>query len=596
MSQVTAPVSPARSKWEQAIQRLSEQDRAQLHNVNISPDERRLVLNAVLDTANNRIEECRSKRWKVVVGNHPIYIRDVLEKFSVWVKKLIVIGDIAIQYDPVHAALPWAAMRFIMQTSINDIEAFGEIMVSLENLASIVSQCHVIEAVYLDERKHKTTELSNHITESYLVETIKYLDLGTGKRLLRRKYSPITHALESFGRIAGIAQSSELKHGVDLIEKIEKQLKDRDARDESELGWLKTTMKQLQQPIDRIDTRLGEIEDGLRREIRAKILSATSTIPHGNHHKIHSKDRIKGSGRWFLQRPEFKQWRRSSSPSALWLHGIPGSDELLGHEHVAYFYCKKNPAEPERAQCDKILGSILPILDPVLKCYEDAIEGTGKFEDQSWDTDECVQVLLQLFDEYPGVTLSRQELLDTLSDLIQKSTSLIRIFISSRSNYDISLHLAGTPNIYIQADDNAEDISSFIDKKLAEARLLYGKLSPTLRSTIIDTLESGANGMFRWVDLQIQALRPLKLPADITIRLGSLPGTLEELYWEVFQQIRDFGETASRLATFTFQWLLYAKAPMILGGFASLASIALSADPDTDTKFTAAETYLQIYA
>jgi hypothetical protein len=34
-----------------------------------------------------------------------------------WVDKFKTIGDNAIQYDPAHAALPWAGVRFILQVS-----------------------------------------------------------------------------------------------------------------------------------------------------------------------------------------------------------------------------------------------------------------------------------------------------------------------------------------------------------------------------------------------------------------------------------------------------------------------------------------------
>ncbi|KAJ2991079.1 hypothetical protein NUW58_g2655 [Xylaria curta] len=632
-------ISQTGSKWDRALKELSKEDQEQLGLVNKSLDEPHIVLDAILEAANKRKEACVEKRWKLVINGRPVYIRDVLEKLSVWVKKLLAIGDIAIQYDPEHAALPWAAMRFIMQSSINDLEVFGHIIVSLESLASIVAQCHIIETVYLGGRKPKMPELSIQLTESvidlytavlrYLADIIQHLGLSTGKRIFKSigqsqedfqaKYLPVKQAFENFGRLAGIAQTENLGHGLVLIEDIERQLRDKDARDEGQSKWLKAAIEQLRQPIDRIDTRLQRINDGLDRWDRVGILKAISAIQYSIHHKTAGKDRIEGTGLWFLARTEFRRWRTSSSPSVLWLHGIPGSgktkltslviEELLDHEHVAYFYCTRNPAEPERAQCDKILGSLVqqlastgldrPILNPVVKYYKDAIEQAGNYiTDLALTTDESKGLLLELFAEYPAVAIvidaldevnqdSRQELLNTLSALVENSPSLVRVFISSRSNHDIKLHLKGTPNIYIEAEDNAEDISSFIEQRLTKANLLHGTLSRGLRDTIVNTLKEGANGMFRWVDLQIQSLRPLKLAEDVRSRLGTLPTTLEDSYWEILQQIKATGENALRLATFTFQWLLRAENNMPLGGFAVLASTALATE--LYANFTAAE-------
>lgn len=380
-----------------------------------------------------------------------------------------------------------------------------------------------------------------------------YYGLTTAVRILKSvvvskndmkvKYEPVETAEAKFRRLAEISRAQELGSAVDGIQEVEQHLKNKDDRDQMEMQSLRDAMKDLHQPINRIDSRLGQIQDGIEQQMRTQILKAISTIPYGVHHKTASKGRLEGSGRWLLNKSAFIGWRKRSNSSVLWLHGIPGSgktklaslvvDEIKGKEHIAYFYCLRNPAEPHRAQCDKILASFVrqlasltpsdPILPPVKEHYEYAIEGFVGFEDQVWTSDECVEVLIQLVDEYPAVTFvldaldevdqeDRQELLDALNRILQESNSLVRVFISSRSNYDIAFYLKGTPNIYIEADDNAEDISTFMyetclhylkteltmtlsDTQLTSARLLHGKLTPSLREEITNTLQEGAKGM-----------------------------------------------------------------------------------------------------
>lgn len=58
---------------------------------------------------------CDQEKWKFNVGGKVINLRDRAEKILEWVDKFKQIGDIAIQYDPVHAALPWAGIRFLLQ-------------------------------------------------------------------------------------------------------------------------------------------------------------------------------------------------------------------------------------------------------------------------------------------------------------------------------------------------------------------------------------------------------------------------------------------------------------------------------------------------
>lgn len=40
-----------------------------------------------------------------------------MEKIIVWVDKFKEIGDNVVAYDPAHAALPWAGVRFLLQVS-----------------------------------------------------------------------------------------------------------------------------------------------------------------------------------------------------------------------------------------------------------------------------------------------------------------------------------------------------------------------------------------------------------------------------------------------------------------------------------------------
>ncbi|KAJ4860026.1 ankyrin repeats (3 copies) domain-containing protein [Trichoderma breve] len=559
------------SRWAEALQRLSKEDQTQFELAQNGIDDPKSVLSNVLTATNKRKEDCMKKRWKLVIKRQTIIIRDILEKLSNWVQKLLAVGDVIIQYDPIHAALPWAAIKLIMQATINDIEIFGHVLSSLENISNLIAQCQLIEVIYFTERRKQSGELFDQLSEcitclyaailGYLASIMHYYGLTTAAK---------------FRRLAEISGAQELGSAVDGIQGIEQHLKDKDERD--------------------------QIQDGIEQQMRTQILKAISTIPYGVHHKTASKGRLEGSGRWLLNKLAFIDWRKRSNSSVLWLHGIPGSgktklaslvvDEVKGKEHMAYFYCLRNPAEPHRAQCDKILASFVrqlasltpsdPILPPVKEHYEDAIEGFVGFEDQVWTSDECVEVLIQLVDEYPAVTFvldaldevdqeDRQELLDALNRILQESNSLVRVFISSRSNYDIAFYLNGTPNIYIEADDNAEDISTFIDTQLTSARLLHGKLTPSLREEITDTLQEGAKGMFRWVDLQIQSLKRVKVAADLKARLGALPDTLEGSYWEIYQEIQESGEHAFELANFTFQWLLYAQESISLEALAVLA-------------------------
>ena len=55
------------------------------------------------------------KGWKFTWKGEEVILRDVADKVLWWIQKFRDIGDILVQYDPVHSAIPWAGVRFILQ-------------------------------------------------------------------------------------------------------------------------------------------------------------------------------------------------------------------------------------------------------------------------------------------------------------------------------------------------------------------------------------------------------------------------------------------------------------------------------------------------
>lgn len=99
--------------WEQAITKLSPDKRSFLQ---ITVTDRRKVLQEVLGMVQGAEQTCQQKRWKRKNRKGKLVIlRDVFAKMVVWIEKFKSIGDSIVQYDPSHAALPWAAARFVLQ-------------------------------------------------------------------------------------------------------------------------------------------------------------------------------------------------------------------------------------------------------------------------------------------------------------------------------------------------------------------------------------------------------------------------------------------------------------------------------------------------
>jgi len=60
----------------------------------------------------------KGKDWKIQFGGEEIVMRDVGMKILRWLDRFKQIGDIIVQYDPGHAALPWAGFRFLLKVKL----------------------------------------------------------------------------------------------------------------------------------------------------------------------------------------------------------------------------------------------------------------------------------------------------------------------------------------------------------------------------------------------------------------------------------------------------------------------------------------------
>ena len=106
----------AENLWCRAVEALNEAERAEL---DFGRPDKRLVLEELLELIEEKKQLCLRRRWKFKNRNGElVFLRDILGKMSVWINRFKEVGDVAMQYDSSHAALPWAGVRLVLQVSV----------------------------------------------------------------------------------------------------------------------------------------------------------------------------------------------------------------------------------------------------------------------------------------------------------------------------------------------------------------------------------------------------------------------------------------------------------------------------------------------
>lgn len=540
-SQTSTPpisgTSPKENIWSIALQKLPAKDRESLdtltHSNNVG------VLADIIQAAQLKRAEALQKRWKFNWKGRTYVVRDHLEKIIAWVEKFKAVGDAAVQYDPAHAALPWACVRFFLQVAVDNVKTFGIMAENMGQISNIVAQCAIVEDLYLTRGLKVTQSLEDSLAHLYarilafLVRAIKYYSNSTMKNLAG-SFLADAEAAQSFSSTVSVEQGD-----VDRCVRVaEGEIREFDATKSDQVSLqrvtcLKNILESLKSPITRINADVSQLLVLAQETDRLTILKSISTLPYPSHHQAAARGRLEASGQWLLHHPSFINWRCSSSSTIFWLHGIPGcgktklcsvviddikATETDSHELLAFFYCARDPREPRRGQCVSVMQSLLrqvtalsptrTISQPV-KARHDRIQDEG-FGDREWTEDECVETLIEVMDIYPSLTIlidaldecdsdERMSVLQCLKRVREESANLVKIFITSRDDIDIMASLADASDIRVSATYNSDDISRFVDEKVdammdSRARV-YGPGSQELRDEVRATLSSKAQGM-----------------------------------------------------------------------------------------------------
>ncbi|KAI4125143.1 MAG: hypothetical protein LQ338_004439 [Usnochroma carphineum] len=191
-------------------------------------------------------------------------------------------------------------------------------------------------------------------------------------------------------------------------------------------------------------------------------------------------------------------------------------------------------------------------------------------------SDEITNLLAELVQHrYKKVTLivdaldecdvtARALLLDILSKLTYNPNSIVKTLVLSRNDPDIANFFSKTPNLSITATDNADDIRKFVSKKINE-HLLNGAASDQLKERVKNDLNQKANGVFRWVALQVDALCDsdrVYIPKDVEYLLSRLPKTLEDTYSAIVRDLDGLAPHSCQAIKNTIKLMICAEYPM----------------------------------
>ncbi|KAK4129584.1 hypothetical protein N657DRAFT_668533 [Parathielavia appendiculata] len=135
-----------------------------------------------------------------------VIVRDVLSKVVKWIDHFKQIGDIPVQYDPGHAALPWAGVRFLLE----DVKTFASVVEHIPLIAELICRSALIEELLLRSLSTTADELRQALVLLY-VRVMDHLARARAYILQQRILKSLSLATsdldESFNAIDGAQEN-----------------------------------------------------------------------------------------------------------------------------------------------------------------------------------------------------------------------------------------------------------------------------------------------------------------------------------------------------------------------------------------------------
>ena len=215
------------------------------------------------------------------------------------------------------------------------------LLTGVERLTNITSRCRIYEILYLDGIQSKESEGPIKPAFDHLSEVLITLYTAVLRFLAK--------ALRAL-RKSGIHRAQSAIFNPGMFEGLSEQLQVLDAEVVAaaanckgacnrnayrDMGRVIGILKDLEEPVQRIDLGVQVLLQNVGAERRTKILQWISAIPYEDNHNTACIGHTSGTGEWLLQHETYIKWRTSPTCNILWLHGIrkrPISPSYMGGE------------------------------------------------------------------------------------------------------------------------------------------------------------------------------------------------------------------------------------------------------------------------
>ncbi|PCD25154.1 hypothetical protein AU210_014263 [Fusarium oxysporum f. sp. radicis-cucumerinum] len=403
-------------------------------------------------------------------------LSEAMERIVPHLDRFAVVGDIPVSTNPNPAALPWAAVRFLLLNLTAGEEIRGKVVEGIAEITVLVFECSVYHELYLASPASTDLPINTNLRQTIidaLSHCVRFLGFALRRQQAATKAFTDVFRLEDFtGYLKDLLVSKDKLHDASSLCEMHHSSQSRD-----QLRSLHDLMVDM-----RLESRYEagalcaaivqhasseRAEEKVQSQLRHLLIDPKDCFDHIYHQ--HDSFCLEGTRVQVLD--DIEQWAHNpSSPTICWLPGLAGtgkstisrtiSRKLKTKSLGARFFSKKGAGNRGNG---RHLFSILayqlalhlpPILPHILEAVkEDHSLNMAPIQIQ-WQK-LILNPLVKLQDE--GLTKPIVFVLDALDEcgeqdrgdifrlLLATCPGILRVFLTSRPELDIMGHFANEP-------------------------------------------------------------------------------------------------------------------------------------------------------
>ncbi|KLP20382.1 uncharacterized protein LW94_2878 [Fusarium fujikuroi] len=381
----------------------------------------------------------------------------------------------------------------------------------------------------------------------------------------------------------------------------------KEERIESLLRQLHDKVEDIYQITSESKRYIKSLSSSIHDDAISKWLNAAD--PSVDHNKAHQTCHP-GTGQWLLNNPRYRTWK-SQNGSFLWLNGNSGTGKSilssiiieslrsspppgLGGCTVLYFYITFT--DSRKRSLDAILRSFISQLysnrqesrHPITSLYSKYGCGNSQatleqlkstFREMMSAMGE-VFIVIDALDEYQNRRTRGDDLFSWIQSLCNELVNT-HILVTSRPESDIKTFIeawADSESIISLITENVgRDISEYVRDVVNNSTSFCRWHGHTLTlDNIVNTLTTKADGVFRWVALQLERLKDCINSEEVNTTLQTLPTTLHETY---HRALNNLTSTRKKYVIRILQFLAYSDIELELEAAVDALTVDVTAPP-----------------